>query len=380
MNEPAKPDLDSAAALGAILGAFARAGFAHYEPPLLQPAGVFLDHSGEDFRGRLYLTSDAAGADLCLRPEYTIPVCLAYLASPDAGAPASYAYGGPVFRFPSEGERGAGELLQAGLESFGRDDREAADAEILAATLEAAAGAGAGELQVRTGDAGLVSAFLDRLDLPPVWRRRLERGHARGEALAHVFAPPANGREHAGVLAALTKVDAMEARALVEDLLSIAGISTVGGRSAGEIAERFLDQAALADGGGVSAETHALVDAFFAVEGQIDEASAALRRLAADTSIDLAQALDSLDTRSSFLAARGLDLETVRFSTSFARRLDYYSGFVFEARAGADGSGPPLIGGGRYDRLLKTLGAASDIPAVGAAIWIDRLASQGRAS
>jgi ATP phosphoribosyltransferase regulatory subunit len=378
VKESANSDLASDGALGAILACFARAGFSRCEPKILQPAGVFLDRSGEDFRGRLFLTSDASGADVCLRPEYTIPVCLAYLASPEAGAPAAYAYGGTVFRFPAEGEGGAGELLQAGLESFGRDDREAADAEILAATIEAAKSAGAGEMDIETGDAGLVAAFLDRLDLPPVWRRRLEAGHARGEALSAIFAPPTNGKEQAGMLAALTKVDAKEACALVEDLLSIAGISPVGGRSAHEIAERFLEQAELAGGAGVGAETHALVDAFFAVEGQIDEASAALRRLCADAALDLGEALDSFDTRSSFLAARGLDLERIRFSASFARRLDYYSGFVFEARAAAV-SGPPLIGGGRYDRLLRTLGASEDIPAVGAAIWVDRLTNRERA-
>jgi len=49
-------------------------------------------------------------------------------------------------------------------------------------------------------------------------------------------------------LAALTKVDPSDARRLVEDLLSIAGITAVGGRSAAEIAERFLDQATLAEG------------------------------------------------------------------------------------------------------------------------------------
>ena len=105
----------------------------------------------------------------------------------------------------------------------------------------------------------------------------------------------------------------------------------------------------------------------------------ALRKLAADASLDLSAALDSLDTRSGFLAARGVDLERVRFSASFARRLDYYSGFVFEARR--EPAGPPLIGGGRYDRLLRTLGAKQDIPAVGAAIWVDRLtARKGRAA
>ena len=58
------------------------AGFERIEPPVLQPASIFLDMSGEAIRGRLYLTSDASGAELCLRPDYTIPVCRAYLASP----------------------------------------------------------------------------------------------------------------------------------------------------------------------------------------------------------------------------------------------------------------------------------------------------------
>ena len=47
------------------------------------------------------------------------------------------------------------------------------------------------------------------------------------------------------MLAALANSDPKGARALVADLLSIAGISTVGGRTVGEIADRFLEQAEL---------------------------------------------------------------------------------------------------------------------------------------
>ncbi|MCX7900155.1 MAG: ATP phosphoribosyltransferase regulatory subunit, partial [Methylocystis sp.] len=146
----------------------------------------------------------------------------------------------------------------------------------------------------------------------------------------------------------------------------------VGGRSAGEIAGRFLDQAALANGAGVPQEKRALAEAFFAIEGMPGDVSMALRRLAADAKLDLGAALDALDARSRLIAARGIPVEETRFSASFARQLDYYTGFVFEARH-KDG-GEPVIGGGRYDRMLKTLGAPSDIPAVGAAIWVDRLA------
>ena len=57
---------------------------------------------------------------------------------------------------------------------------------------------------------------------------------------------PANGPpEYQGVLAALAGSDPKAAHHLVTDLLSIAGIAAVGGRSVAEIAERFLEQAAL---------------------------------------------------------------------------------------------------------------------------------------
>lgn len=359
--------------LAAILDCFERTGFARREPRLLQPAGVFLDRSGEDFRGRLYLTSDASGAELCLRPEYTIPICLDYLAAGAAG-PAAFAYGGSIFRAPEHGVAGDGELLQAGIESFGRADREAADTEILAAALEAAQAAGAPALTVRMGDAGLVAAFLDGLDLPPAWRRRVVAGHARGQSPGELFASPRPATvagEQSGMLAALTRVDPADARRLVEDLLSIAGITAVGGRSAAEIAERFLEQATLAEGDAVPAEKRRLAEAFFAIEGSPDAASRALRRLASDARLDLSVALDCFDARAGFIAARGLPLDEMFFSASFARQLDYYSGFVFEARQ--RGTEIPVIGGGRYDRLLKTLGAGEDIPAVGAAIWVGRL-------
>ena len=56
--------------------------------------------------------------------------------------------------------------------------------------------------------------------------------------------PPTARPEYQGVLAALAGSDPKAAHALVTDLLSIAGISAVGGRSVAEIADRFLEQAA----------------------------------------------------------------------------------------------------------------------------------------
>src|SRR5213596_3028413 len=89
----------SAAWADALLLSFAQAGYLPAYPAILQPAEPFLDLSGEDIRKSLYLTTDASGDELCLRPDLTIPVAIDYLASPEAGRPAGFCYLGPVFRY-----------------------------------------------------------------------------------------------------------------------------------------------------------------------------------------------------------------------------------------------------------------------------------------
>jgi len=366
------PGLGSAPA--AILHRFAEAGYDRVEPPLLQDAATFLDLGGEDIRARLFLTTDANGAELCLRPEYTIPTARAYLASPQAGRPAGYSYCGPVFRLR---QGASGESVQAGLESFGRGDIAAADAEILALALEAVDRSGTAVSRITLGDAGLVSALLDAVALPALWRRRLKRALEKGLTLdAALRGAPTRSSEHSGLLAALAGADGRDAHSFVEDLLSIAGIATVGGRSVGEIADRFLSQ--VADGAVpvIGDERRAVLDQFFAITGNPDRASGALRTLARDAGLDLDRALDLFDQRTGFIAAQGIDLNRLAFRTAFTRNLDYYTGFVFEAHASEPtdaGRNGPVTGGGRYDRLAQALGSREAIPAVGAAIWLDRL-------
>jgi ATP phosphoribosyltransferase regulatory subunit len=352
------------------------AGFERTEPSILHPAAIFLDMSGEEVRRRLFLTSDAAGEELCLRPEYTIPVCRAYLSSDKAGKIAEYSYLGPVFRARA-GQ--AGEQTQTGLESFGRRDAEAADAEVFSLAMEAAtAAAGGGALAARLGDAGLFDAMLDSLKVPEPWRRRLRRGVARGLSLDAIFARPSQSAlAQPGVLAALESADHSGAKALVEDLLAIAGIDAVGGRSASEIADRFLEQASLRSGPPIEAEKRAVLDAFLNISSDPDQAAVELRRLTQSAGLNLSAALDAFERRNGFIAARGVAIEATRFSAAFVRDFDYYTGFVFEAHDPRVSGAKTALAGGRYDGLARRLGASEDIPAVGAAIHLDRLTNEG---
>ncbi len=364
----------------ALIGAYLRAGYARIDPPLLQPAEPFLDLSGEDIRRRMFLTTDPQGREMCLRHDLTIPVSRAYLQSAAAGKPAGFCYLGAVFRHRPGA---SAEFLQLGIESFGRRDKAAADAEMLALGLEATAQYGLTGPEIRIGDVGLFSAFIAALDLAPAWKRRLIKDFNRKSSLKHdlnqlTLAAADNPPEYQGVLAALAGSDPKAAHALVTDLLSIAGIATVGGRSVAEIADRFLEQATLNAPARLPQETRALIERFLSVAGDPDDAAAILRALTADAKISLGPALDLFETRTGFLAARGLDVRAVKFATGFGRGFDYYTGFVFELHNAS--SNNPLVAGGRYDGLLTRLGAPEAIPAVGFAASVEALAAAGGAS
>jgi ATP phosphoribosyltransferase regulatory subunit len=159
----------------------------------------------------------------------------------------------------------------------------------------------------------------------------------------------------------------------VEDVISIAGISTVGGRSAAEIAERFLARAANRSGG-LTEQTRDVLRRYLGSRGELRAAHAALRELAADTGLDLDAALTRFEMRAREMERCGVALDRLRFAADTARNMDYYTGFIFEVR---DRSAPPgrfVIAGGRYDRLLEQLGAPHPAPAVGCSFWLDRLA------
>src|SRR5262249_61519146 len=86
---------------------------------------------GESLRARTYVFTDPDGAELCLRPDLTVPTCRLHLerhAQPDT--PARYCYSGSAFRYQPGGADSAHprEFRQAGIESFAAVNCEADDA------------------------------------------------------------------------------------------------------------------------------------------------------------------------------------------------------------------------------------------------------------
>ncbi len=357
------------------------AGYPRADVPLLQRADVFLDLSGEDIRRRLYLTQDAAGTELCLRPEFTIPLCLQSVARQD-GKPlrTALSYCGPVFRH-RQGE--SGEFIQAGVESLGRSDLEAADAEILALAIDVVRHLGGRSAEpsttIRMGDAGLINGVLESLAVPAGLARRLKRRLAAGKSPGEAVGQASGGMgldRYAGVMAALEGAKSDAAHAFVGDMLSISGVRAAGGRSAEEIASRFLRKAQ--EGAGMLDPAKAdILIAFLSISGDPDHVATAIRKLCQTHGIDIMPALERYESRIGFMAAQGIDLGRITASAGFVRNLDYYTGMVFEILPTTPASPKPLVGGGRYDTLLRRLGSAEDVPAVGFSVWVERFGSEG---
>ncbi|MEM7668155.1 MAG: ATP phosphoribosyltransferase regulatory subunit [Pseudomonadota bacterium] len=344
---------------------FSDAGFAPVKPAHLFPAETLLDLYGEDIRARAFLFPDPVqGDELCLRPDFTVPVAMAHGHSGWDRA-GRYSYHGPVFRQQEAGQNRPAEYIQAGIEDFGETDAAAADTRVFSLIHRGLAALSAPAHHTTIGDLGIIFALLDTLEIPD-WRRHQLRRHlwrpARFHALLDSFGSPAAVPSQRR--AAL--VDAVR-RDRLETLLDEAG-DAVGLRSLSSIRDRAKALVA-ADADPVMPNAHiALIESVLDLRCPADHAPDRLADILAQAGQTLQGALDVLSRRMDALSRAGFDLSAMTFDAAFGRNLEYYDGFVFEVVAHGRTGAPPLAGGGRYDAITARLGASGPHPAVGGII------------
>ena len=340
--------------------------------PVIQPADPFLDMAGEDLRRRIFLTESETGAALCLRPEFTIPVCLDHIAT-RAATPRRYGYLGEVFRQRREG---AAEFFQAGIEDLGEPDQAAADGRSIADAAALISRVLPGRaFAITVGDQSVFEAVLAALGLPRGWQKRLARAFgssgALEAALADLANPPRNAAlpEPAASLVMAGEVEPLAAH--IGERMEAAGISPLAGRTPAEIARRLIEKSELRSVR-LSDEALGALKRFLAIRVPLADSADALEAFASEAGLSLSAALSRFAARAEAIAGHGLDMAALTYDAAFGRPLDYYTGLVFEIAL--PGSTRPLPGGGRYDRLLTLLGAEKPIPGVGFSAWLDRIA------
>lgn len=367
--------------LATIAGLFAEAGFAPVTTAHLFEAETLIDLYGEDIRARAFLFpgtgggsgGGSGGGELCLRPDFTVPVVRSHGAAGWDRA-ARYAYQGTVFRRQDPGSTRPTEYLQAGVEDLGAADRAEADAQLFALVLRVLDAAGAGPLAITTGDLGIAFALLDALPMPERRRRQLRRHFWRPQRFHQLLDAAVAGPAAPSALRSRL-IEAAAGPAPAEDIAALAAEAgeALGLRELDEIVSRSLVLAEAAGDPPMPAVQAELIEVALSIKGPAANALARLRALMDAGGIDITPALDRCEARLAALDRAGIDAAELPFDAAFGRNLEYYEGFVFEVAA-ADGEMgrrpdlPPLAGGGRYDALTARLGATSPVPAVGAMI------------
>lgn len=371
-----------------LVALFGEAGYEFVAPAIIQPASVFLDQIGEQVRARSYVFTDLAGEELCLRPDLTVPVSRLYLERhPRADEEARYCYNGPAFRFQPLGPSAVHprEFRQAGVECFGAREKAAADVEVLLLAVEAVRSAGLSEYKVCFGDIALFYALIDALDLPERWRLKLRHYFWRPPSFHSLVDRLAKGErvEPDRILSALGEKLAGKSQKEAEDIVSTyleaQGVPISGNRSLREIAARLRDKAADLYADTLPREVATVIEYYLGVDAPPREAVDKVAMIAHGAGLDIDAALYAVAGRFDLLEQQGVDLSNAIFTTEFGRKLEYYSGLVFQIEAPGMDQTEPVAGGGRYDNLLSALGAPHPVPAVGAAIHTERLlAAVGR--
>ncbi len=342
MREPRVPE----GVLKGIRAPFLEGSPTPIDPPVIQPLAEMLDLSGESKREALFVVQGDAGAEACLRPDFTIPVVLEHLAQ---GGPARrYYYEGTAFRIPPPGR--PAEFLQIGVEDF----TGVTDAAIAGLAWRASLAGGRSDLSIRVGDVGLFRAFLADIGTPEAIAARLRRAFTRPHRLKAELVRASTPNAGAAKIAAILGGGSLEtAAAAITQRWAKDGLEPVGGRTAQEIAQRLADLAEESRSPCLAPAQRGQIEAYLAIVGGPDQVRSAVSALVKGEATD--RELNDAGSMLNDLGKQGVADERIQFEARFGGPFTYYDGFVFQITSAALGSERTVAAGGRYDALLSQL-------------------------
>ena len=362
--------------------------YLRHQTSVLQETGLFLDHAQRDVRPHFYKLIDPEGAEFYLRPDFTVPVCLDYLAGHtrrDAHGISRLSYIGPVFRWHKTSRV---EKLQAGIECLGAQGPHP-DIEILAVTTQALHqlqhNKDPQQLHMILGDPSLFESLVDALAdaLDETVRLTLKRRFLR-----QMFHWPLDGSAHDMALTQTKTPHDSEQKSLLRRLkqdnwneaalhksLQEQNIPLIGERSLRSIVERLHELHDRSAEPPKDVASH--LAQFFSINTHPRRAIEKVARIAQSLGITLDMPLEALSRLVDHLERHPLLKATqTRFATQFrGSNPGYYTGLVFAFVFPEEATSPMAAGGGRYDGLLAKMHNPHNFPpfGVGAALYLDSL-------
>lgn len=248
-----------------------------------------------------------------LRFDGTVGVSRIMAENKDVSKPAKWFYNIPVWRYEDTGEDRLREFWQSGIEYLGTEQL-AHDAEAVALANQQLEDIGLEDAYFELNNRKFISGVLEEYGIPQ--------------------------SQEQGALTVLDKLDKKERSELLDEAENDKGIDR----------EDFED-------------------VLLFLNSDYGFSDLDILRQQFDGNSTAQEGIDELDTLRGYLESFDA-AESVEFSPTLARGLDYYTGIVFEGlHEDADSS---IAGGGRYDDLISDIGGEAT-PGVGFALGNDRI-------
>ncbi len=336
-----------------IINTFKTNGFVLSEPEVLLGSEYIIQRSGEKFKSLMFTFKNEDGKTMCLRPDLTVASCLQYLQKKSS---SKIYYSGKAYRRNTK--KGSDFINdQLGIEIFGSKNQIQDDYKIINTILKSAKKIKRKKIQIKVGDVSLFKSLINSLDMPERWKLRLLRHFWRPKYFNELLKRLEKNSEVDSVAFDTDKRRFYEMKKMNPD-------NIIAGRSVTEILNRFEKKISDPRSFNEGEKIVKIIKSFLKINCKLSKIDSKLKIFVTKNSLNK----NIFKEYKSIKNLKKLK-QDINFSTNFGRDIEYYTGMVFEVFSGKK----EIARGGRYDDLLKSLGAKKSIPAVGAAININNL-------
>jgi ATP phosphoribosyltransferase regulatory subunit len=329
-----------------IIKTFKSNGFVLSEPDVLLDSEYIIQRSGENFKRSMLTFENENGKEMCLRPDLTVASCIKFL---ERKSKSKIYYSGQAYRRIDK--KGSALINdQLGIEILGSKNQLQDDFIVIKTILNSTKKIKSKKIKIKVGDIGLFKRLINSLDMPERWKLRLIR---------HFWRP----KYFEELLKRLEKNSDIDKKRFFE-MKKMKQTNVIAGRSISEILKRFDKKIKDPRSFNEGKKIVKIIRSFLKISCQLSKLDSKLLDFAKKNNLkkNIFKEFKSIQN------LKKLNQE-VKFITNFGRDIEYYTGIVFEIFSGTK----EIARGGRYDDLLKSLGAKKNIPAVGAAINLNNI-------
>ena len=336
-----------------IIKTFKSNGFVLSEPDVLLDSEYIIQRSGENFRRSMLTFENEEGKLMCLRPDLTVASCIKYL---EKKSKSHIYYSGQAYRRTSHKKS---DLIneQLGIEILGSKNQLKDDYKVIKTIINSAEKIKSKRIQIKVGDISLFKRLINSLDMPERWKIRLIRHFWRPKYFDELLVRLEKNSDIDSVAFDTDKKRFYEMKKMDQDRI-------IASRSISEILKRFDKKIKDPRSFNEGREIVKIIRSFLKINCKLSELDRTLLNFIKKNKL-------KKNIFKEFQSVQNLKRlkQEVYFITNFGRDIEYYTGIVFEVFSGSK----EIARGGRYDDLLKSLGAKNNIPAVGAAINLNNI-------